>query len=547
MNFKPGLTVLTGETGAGKSLIIEALSLIGGKRSDPILIHPSNEEAEITATFDIKKVSNTDLKSQTYNFPIEIKRILSKDGRSKNFCNGKKITLKELKLLTENLLDIHSQNQSQSLLRHSNQRKIIDVFGGLTSESEDVQKLYKEWKNLKDELLILKSEGKQENQISLLDYQIKELNEAKITREETTTIELQHKQLASAEIQLQIFQEILNLLNNNEINVLTLLNSAANSAQKLVQNSAEKNNLINLLEESLTNVNEALREVQHLSDSVSLDPEALSIIENRLSELHHLSRKHNTKITELYDRKNEIADKYSTLVNFEDSLKKKHEMLEIKFSKFAEKARLLSEKRKEIGDILSAEVSKNLSDLGMSGAQFKVKTVQLIAEPKEYGFDQIQFLIKTNPNTPFNPINKVASGGELSRVSLGIQAAISSKRILGCTVYDEVDAGIGGLTANIVGEKLRKLSTNMQVICITHSPQVAGAGNNHFAIKKTNSNNQTWVKIAELKSPERIIEIARMLGSKSPNSIESAHARELILKHQIDDKGKKTTNRPRGA
>ena len=336
-------------------------------------------------------------------------------------------------------------------------------------------------------------------------------------------------------------------MNNNEINVLTLLNSAANSAQKLIQNSAEKNNLINLLEESLTNVNEALREVQHLSDSVSLDPEALSIIENRLSELHHLSRKHNTKITELYDRKNEIADEYSTLVNFEDSLKKKHEMLEIRFSKFAEKAQLLSEKRKKIGDILSAEVSKNLSDLGMSGAQFKVNTVQLIAEPKEYGFDHIQFLIKTNPNTPFNPINKVASGGELSRVSLGIQAAISSKRISGCTVYDEVDAGIGGLTANIVGEKLRKLSTNMQVICITHSPQVAGAGNNHFAIKKTNSNNQTWVKIAELKSPERIIEIARMLGSKSPNSIESAHARELILKHQIVNRGKKRTNRPRGA
>lgn len=530
VDFDTGLTVLTGETGAGKSILLEALSLATGKRAETSYAKNSAKKATITAIFEINENKHAKQMLRENGLDEEIcilRRMLDNDGKSKAFCNDEPVTLSFLKKISLSLLDIHSQHQSQSLLKPDSQRKYIDDSAGNSDLVGELTSIYKSYQSNVLELNGLSKNNSDEQQLELLNHLISEFEDNDLDLSEINTIEDEHKRLNNSKESSELFLEVSALLEGSENNASGIIERSLNLLSKLNSDESKSiENNLTIAHEHLLNASRILSEQAQLE----LGSESkLFKIENKLSDLHNLARKHKCQIGELNQAYKKLKDELTQANNKENLINKiKGELSEQKkeYFKLAKKVR---KTRKTKSAELGLEINRRLKNLGLPHAELIIDIEEIDQEePLPNGMEAIEFRIKTNPSQEPLSLSKIASGGELSRVSLALQSAIAVQSNIPASIYDEVDSGIGGNTAKIVGKNLKQISKKNQVICITHSAQVACAGNHHFSITKRQNDNDTIVKIEYLNVTAREKEIARMLGNTEQEKVAIEHARQLL-------------------
>ena len=530
VNFDAGLTVLTGETGAGKSILLEALSLATGKRADTNHVKDGSKTATITAIFEINENEQAKqvLKENALDEEICIlRRILDKDGKSRAFCNDEPVTLSFLKKISISLLDIHSQHQSQSLLKPDSQRKYIDDSAGNSALVNKLTSIYNSYRLNKLKLNELSKTSFDEQRVELLNHLISEFEDNDIDLTEIHTIEDEHKQLINNKESSELFLEISNLLEGSKNNASEIIGRSLNLLSKLNSNVSKsiENNLM-IAHEHLLDASRVLYEQAQLE--LSSESKLLKI-ENRLSRLHNLARKHKCQIGELDQAYKVLREEVIQANKREEMISTLSEKLSQQKEQYFQLAETIRNIRKMKSSELGQEISRRLKNLGLPHAELVINIEEINDdEPLPNGMETIEFRIKTNPSQEPLSLSKIASGGELSRVSLALQSTIAVQSNIPASIYDEVDSGIGGNTAKIVGKNLKQISKKNQVICITHSAQVACAGNHHFSITKKQNDKDTTVMVEYLNNAEREKEVARMLGNTDKGKVAIEHARQLL-------------------
>lgn len=530
IEFHEGLTVLSGETGAGKSIIIEAICLTLGKRANSNLIRAEADKAEITTTFEITPDSPVCSLLKEFDYEHEqcvIRRVIFHGGKSRAYCNENPVTTAFLKNLSAHLVDVHAQQQNQQMLESQYQRQLLDFYADSKRNNDTVNNIYGRWKALKEELSFLESNKGKSHRMELLEYQLKELDSLSLDSLELASIEDRHKNLTFSENNQQVYSEIQNVLDNEQNGALQALQRAFNVLKKT--KSPDKDNLNTTLEQASELIKEVIRESERAQETNQVDSQQLRETEARLSDLYELARKHDCSIKELgtvhdtltAERKEIEAESEKT-----QHIKKQILLIESDYKKEAE---CLTAKRKSGLAKMASEITNRLATLGIPEVKFNILLEsRLEIEPIKNGHENVRFVIATNPGQELADLASIVSGGELSRTSLAIQEVISSKLKIPTLIFDEVDTGIGGSTATVVGQKLREVSGNCQVLCITHSPQVASAGDHHYLIDKKTKKKNSVVEIRYLTPEAKESEISRMLGATTPKGTALEHARELI-------------------
>lgn len=536
VDFSAGMSALTGETGAGKSLLLDALSMALGDRADTDRIREGQERAEVTALFDISQAPQThqwltDNDFANDNDECLLRRVITREGRSRGYINGQPVTMQQLRELGEMLIDIHSQHEHQSLLRKDSHRQILDAFAGSSDLAASVRNCQQQWSRLNQHLQQLTNASDElDARKALLQFQLQEFEELGLAEGELAQLEEQQQLLANAESILKDSHTLIELcregdnfnLQDGLNRTVQLLSAMPNKPQGLLE--AEK-----LLNSALIEVEEAGREVQHHLDSFELDPEQLQTIEDRLSAIYQLARKHRIQAEQLTEKQNELQRELDELTGGAESLETLQGQVDQLLVQYQKMAQALSQQRAEAAKLLSSQVEQQFASLSMKGARFVVELRPGNPEkPSAHGLESVEFLIATNPGAEPKPLSKIASGGELSRISLAIQVIAARHATIPTLVFDEVDVGIGGATANVVGELLRELGNRGQVICVTHQPQVAACAHHQLLVSKQTGTNTAHSDIQPLGESERIEEIARMLGGASITDTSRDHARELL-------------------
>ena len=533
IEFGSGLTVLSGETGAGKSILIEALGLALGERADSRLVRDGSERATVTAVFDIAAGADAHALLATHGLNSDtecvLRRTVSKDGRSRAFCNATPVPVQLLRQIGNVLVDVHAQHADQQLLRRDTQRRWLDEYGDLQLLVASVNDAYECWKTRCSELAGLEGAGVKSDRLELLRYQIEELEAARIDVEEINTIASEFKRLANGATYLEHCAAVRHAISGEDDGVLSALQLAASRSRELVQDDARAATLLELVEQSEVTVAEALQELDRLEGSIEIDPERLQHIDDRLAELHTLARKHQIALDDLPQLCANLSDELNVFEQRDAARGKLHQEIEAARETYSQHATVLTKKRIEVAATMCQDITGRMRELGIPEANFNVSIQDAEDDtPRPFGRDRTEFVVSTNPGQAPGPLGKVASGGELSRVGLAIHAATATHAGVPVVVYDEVDTGIGGTTANIVGQNLRDVARHCQVICITHSPQVASAGDHHLLISKSIVDGRTETTIRRLDRPEREAEIARMLGAAEATASSVAHARDLM-------------------
>ena len=547
IQFKEGLTVLTGETGAGKSIIIEAVNLILGSRASHDLIRTNHENAELEAFFDIDPESDqARLMDEQGIDPSEglmIRRIISSNGRHKVFINSRQSSMQLLKDLTENLAGISSQHAHQGLLKEKNHLDILDRFSGTFSLRKEVGEIYNELITLIKELKEIKADQDRYVQESeLLQFQINEIKEAALQENEDEELEKAKKQLKNAE---QIFQTVnfganeIYAREGSIIEKLSLVKSQIESFKDVDTVLGEKAKILDSLLFDLEDIAAGFRDY---SSKINLDPGELERVENRLDQIQKLKRKYGGSLESVFLQYNDMLDQFSKIGNVNKRIQQTEEKIESLKDKYAKKAILLSDIRHKKAEELSSLVVKELNELEMNQAKFVIDFKKAdhndskddsftINEVKALcsGLDNISFYISPNPGEQPKPLIKIASGGELSRIVLALKIILSRTEALETLVFDEVDAGIGGATSEKVGLKLADLAKTNQVISITHLAQIAKYGSSHFKIVKSVSDKKTSTSIIPLtNNDDKTQELARMIGGSKITQATLDHAREML-------------------
>lgn len=527
-----GLTAITGETGAGKSILLSALGLTLGDRADFDQVRAGSDRAEIHACFDIRKLSGAQkfLEDQMLDANGEclLRRVINSNGTSKAWINGQPVTLTVLRDLAELLISIHSQHEHQCLLKPDYQLDTLDAFGHLEALVESTSDCYQSWNHKAAELKELK-EGLDEQfqRRELLNYQVQELNELDLQENEFEALEQEQRQLANAEQILKTLFQANNVLSeDDQFNALSAVRQTLQLAQSIELGNRDFDECLDLLDSSLTQLEEARDSLRRVSDSVELNPERLAEVEDRISAAFDLARKHRCEPAELPSRTAELAEELDQLSSLDanlESLEKEVASLEKNYREAAEQ---LSTGRKKAARTLGDLVKEHFSELNMEGAELLVKLSDI--KPSARGLEKCEFLIRTNPGQEHKPLARIASGGELSRISLAIQVVTAQTSETPTLVFDEVDVGIGGATANVVGRKLRELSDNAQVICVTHLAQVASNAHNQLNVVKQAAEGSTQTRIFPLDEDSRKTEIARMLSGDTSSEHSLKHAEELL-------------------
>ena len=533
VEFGTGLSVLSGETGAGKSILIEALGLALGERADSKLVRSGDDRATISAVFDIAKAPAVRALLQEHALDSEdecvLRRIVLRDGGSRAFCNASPVPIQLLHEIGALLVDVHAQHASQQLMKRDVQRDLLDAYGGHSAARQAVQAACELWKAAHERLLALERASVEHDRIELLRYQFAELQASHIEETEIDNLGNEHRRLANGAANLEQFGALRGLLLDDESGALPRLRSAATRARALAKRGQQSTNLVDALEQALVCVEESAAELERLEASVEIDPARLARLDDRIAALHALARKHQLTVKELPALQLRLSEELASFDNgaAERSRLQAEGTAALAFYQAA--ATSLNKARRSAAKRMNTEITRRMRELGLPYAQFSA-TLSPVPDqaPQPHGADRIEFLVTTNPDQTPGPINKVASGGELSRIGLAIQAATARHAGIPVVVYDEVDTGIGGTTANIVGRTLRDVARECQVICITHSPQVASAGDQHLLVSKTVNDNVTETQIKTLDENAREREIARMLGAAEATAASVAHARDLI-------------------
>ncbi len=535
LEFENGMTVLTGETGAGKSILIDALNLALGDRAETGVIRHGCERAEITAGFDISALTavNTWLKEHDLaaNEECLLRRTINLEGRSKGYINGHPVTMQALQELGEMLVDIHGQHEHQSLLRPESQRQLLDDYAGHAPLLNELAQIYQRWKSTHHDLQALSRAAADRNaQLELLSYQVRELETLNLGESEVDAINEEHARLANASRLLDTCQNALQTLSENEqSSVLSLLTHSLHELVELEEFDKRLAATNELLNSAVIQAQEGVSELRHYLDSLELDPARLQALEQRLASIHDLARKHRLPPHDLPKHLLQLSHELADLKNADLRLETLQADIAEAEKNYRALAKKLTESRSKAALELSKQVSANMQQLSMSGGRFEAKLEPLGGEQfSAHGMERIEFLVSANPGQPVKPLTKVASGGELSRISLAIQVITAQSGRIPTLIFDEVDVGIGGGVAEIVGQQLRALSQSRQVLCVTHLPQVAAQGQHHIQVSKQTSKNVTHTTISTLSTSERRDEIARMLGGVKITDQTKAHAAEML-------------------
>jgi DNA repair protein RecN (Recombination protein N) len=534
LQFSGGLTVFTGETGAGKSILVDAMGLALGDRADASVIRPGSQQAEITAVFDIRDNSGTQslLEQQALEDQedeIIIRRVIAGDGRSRAFVNDRPVAAQLLRGLGELLVDIHSQHDHQSLGRREIQRELLDDYGGHGAASATVLRAYNDWIDARTRLQELEQADDRDATISLLRYQVAELETLRPVPGEYEAIDNEHRRLANSARLLDTAHRAYNRLHDDEQSINSELNSLQSELRDLEQFDPRLVDINRIMDEAGIHISEAANELRRYTDSLDIDPGSLQEVEKRLADYHAMARKHQVQPQQLADQLETLQERLNAHENNQQLIEDLQIKLAAAMQGYREAAVRLSQDRTRTAKKLQQQITRQLHSLGMPDGEFVINLESNDSEePRPWGIDQVDYLVNMNPGQSLQPLRKVASGGELSRISLAIKVIASSDRGVPCLIFDEVDAGIGGGVAEIVGNLLHGLARQNQVLCVTHLAQVASQGDNHLQVKKSTDRSSTRTQILELTNKERIEEIARMLGGLTITEQTRKHAKEML-------------------
>lgn len=534
LDFTQGMTAFTGETGAGKSIMIDALMLALGDRADAAVIRPGQEKCTITAGFYVHHDSEPAQWLAEHDIrcdegEVYLRRVIYTEGRSKSYINGQPFPLQKVKELSEKLVHIHGQHQHQTLMNHVTHRQQLDQYGKNQSLLEEVGHFYRQWQKVQQEIDGLQSQDQQADRIELLQFQIEELAELNLQEHEIETLNQEHQLLHHAKDYLQNSQQIHYLLNaEDEPNICRSLSHILQLLSQLPQEHAQIKNAYELINGAMIQCEEAIDEMQQFADRVHLDPERLHDIELRMSTIHQVARKYHLDSNQLIPHMQYLQKELSSLRESEGLLAQlkvqQHQLVE----NYKAAALKLREARQGQAKSLAQEITDSIQQLGMPKGRVEIELTPL-EKMQVHGMDKVEYKVCTNPGMELDLLSKIASGGELSRISLSIQMITAQQGATPTLLFDEVDVGIGGATAALVGQMLRKLGERLQVFCVTHQPQVAAAANNHFLVEKRSDSKETFTSISLLDAIEKIDEIARMLGGLKITEQTRSHAKELLL------------------
>ncbi len=536
LDLRSGMTVLTGETGAGKSILVDALGMVLGDRADADSVRHGQERADIAATFAIDQLPKVAdwLKTHELDNGDEciLRRVISAEGRSKGFINGSPAPLQLMKELGEKLVDIHGQHQHQSLLKSDVQRQQLDAFGGHQALAQQVSQLAREHQQCADKLNQLRQAARdRDHRLELLNVYVDELSALDLKPGELDELHTDHKRLANGEELMHSCQQALDVISDNdEANLERQLSRQLHSLQAFSDLDPQLQNIVNLLNESLIQLQEAGNELRHYVDSLDMNPERLQWLEQRLSAIHDVARKHRCEPEQLIDLQQQLSDELSALQNADVELDQLSAQLKTLEQDYLAQAKKLTSARKKAAKTLGDKVSAEIQQLGMPHGRFQVCLEARDEAIHRGGQERIIFEVSSNPGQPPRPLNKVASGGEMARISLAVQTLLATGQQIPTLIFDEVDTGIGGAVAETVGRLLRSLGNSHQVMCVTHLPQVAALGHNHLQVTKTADAISTSTQLIELNKQQRQEEIARMLGGMEITSQTRAHAEEMIVR-----------------
>lgn len=536
LNLQPGMTVLTGETGAGKSILVEALGLALGERASSRVVRDGCERAEVTAVFDISTIERVQEQLEIQELSdgeheCILRRSINVDGRSRAYVNGRPVPLQSLRRLGELLVDIQGQTAHHSLLKRATQREIVDDYAGHHSTLAEIATLHERWRRLSRELEDEEHvEESTPEQLDYLRHQLRELRELALGEGELEKLNEEHTRCAHAKELLEGCREILAQIGtDSEIGILSATTAIVRRLESLQTHDSRLSNIRSLLETSEIHLKEADSELRDYIDGLELDPHRLEWLEHKISKIHGLSRKHNVDAAVLPTLEQQFESRIDTLESREQRISLVREQLEELRDNYRSLAKGLHRSRSTAALNLAKDIAADIRKLGMPGSEFKI-FIEYDEElrPSPFGSDRVDFQVTTNPGQPLQPLAGVASGGELSRISLAIHVLGAGASGVPTLIFDEVDSGIGGRVAELVGQKLRRLGKSRQVLCITHLPQVASQGHNHYQVQKVAGSDQTTTDVVSLSRALRIKEVARMLGGLDITERTIAHAKEML-------------------
>jgi len=534
IDFLAGMTAITGETGAGKSIAIDALGLCLGNRADGSMVRLGANRADICARFTLADTPSAK-KWLTENQLDEgqdclLRRTISADGRSRGFINGTPVPLSQLREVGQHLIQIHGQHAHQLLLKPEHQKQLLDAYADEPLLLAQMRDAYQKWHHSCRMLAQYQQQvTEREARRQLLQYQLKELNEFAPQPGEYEQIDEEYKLLANGGQLLSLSQSALYMLADGEDqNISSLLYSAKNQLTELAELDSKMNDLIVMLDEASIQISEASDELRHYSERLEIDPNRLFELEQRLSRQMALARKHQVSAEELPELHRQLLEEQQALDEHETNQSALSEAVQLHYQQALSIAQQLHDKRQHYADELTLLITQSMQALSMPHGKFNI-AVQFVPEHLGLeGADRLEFQVTTNPGQPLQAISKVASGGELSRIALAIQVITAKKMETPALIFDEVDVGISGPTAAIVGRLLRQLGESTQVMCVTHLPQVAGCGHQHYFVSKETDGQATETLMNRLDKKARLQEIARLLGGSEVTRNTLANAKELL-------------------
>lgn len=538
IDLQGGLTAITGETGAGKSIAIDAIGLCLGERADANLVRTGASKAEVSASFSLAATSEANhwLTEQHLDAEGEcvIRRVISSEGRSKAYINGSSVTLQQLKSLGQFLVNIHGQHAHHQLRKPEQQRQLLDLYIHQPELLTATADSYQHWQQIKRELQQFRTRQQQrQDRRNLLEYQVQELDDFALQDGEFQALESEHKRLSHSQTLLEQTQlSFHQLYDDEQFNALAAVQHSLDSLQALQSHDPALTPIVTLLNEASINIDEAAQELRSYTESLEIDPLRMQQVEQRYSQALELARKHQVTPEALYDLHQNLASEYQTLKLDQNTLAELETNCEQAHNAYLQASKTLSQCRQQQGKKLASAIEQEIQQMNMPHAQFTIEVQHNTQAPASaHGLDEVQFKVATNPGQQPDSLDKVASGGELSRIGLAMQVLGSRNQAIPAMIFDEVDTGISGPTAAIVGKLLRRLGKQAQVICVTHLPQVAACAHQQLFVSKQSDGNSTQTQMFCLQPGERIEELARLLAGDTLTPSAIANAKALLAEH----------------